>query len=88
MKTTVNPAWIVKRHPGDVRAQVNELLSKGYRLDHHHENWKTAQLRKPKRFRLIIAVPALVFGLIGFFAYVLWYLASSDKVIFLDAKTQ
>lgn len=81
-----NPAWLINKHPKDLKAQIKELTSKGYAVT--VQDATTAQLMRRKQFSCLIATLSFFFFGIGFFLYLFYFLAQRDETIYLDLSTQ
>lgn len=81
-----NPAWLVNKHPNDLKAQIRELVQNGYAITVQDKT--SAQLVRKKQFSCLIATLSLCFFGIGFFIYLFYYLAQRDGVVYLDLETQ
>ncbi|OGL95034.1 hypothetical protein A2348_04665 [Candidatus Uhrbacteria bacterium RIFOXYB12_FULL_58_10] len=81
-----NPSWVTQKYPGDLSAQVRYLIQFGYVVVHQNE--KTAQLVRKKKFSLFLALCGLLLFFFGFLLYLVWYLAKRDDTIYLDITAQ
>lgn len=62
--------------------EIQKYVRSGYRVLSRSDT--TAQLVKPKKFSLLIAIIALLLAVLPFVLYLLWYMASKDKTIYLS----
>lgn len=86
MSAQYNPQWLVNRYPNDLQSQVRILVQRGYTVT--HQDAKTAQLTRKKKFSFLIAFLSLfVFG-VGFLFYLIWYLAKRDEALYLELDKQ
>jgi|GEM_PF-3254381 hypothetical protein len=81
-----NPAWLINKHPKDLKAQIKELVERGYSVT--VQDSTTAQLVYKKHFSCLLATISFFFLGIGFFIYLFYYLAQRDSIIYLDLETQ
>jgi hypothetical protein len=81
-----NPAWLVNKHPKDLKAQIRELTQNGYTVTVQDQT--SAQLIRKKRFSCLIATLGLLTFTIGFWLYLFYFLAQRDETIYLDLETQ
>jgi hypothetical protein len=82
----VNPEWLVSKFPKDLDAQISYMIQYGYVVQHKTDT--TVTLVRKKQFSFILAILGLFLFLVGLFIYLLFYLAKSDDVIYLDVRTQ
>lgn len=82
----VNPAWLISKNPGDLKAQIRHAVQFGFHPV--SQDATTAHLLRKKKFSCLFATLSfLCFG-IGFFVYLFYYLAKRDDEIYLDLTTQ
>lgn len=81
-----NPAWLVNKHPKDLKAQIRELVQNGYTVTVQDKT--SAQLVRKKQFSCLIATLSFCFFGVGFFIYLFYFLAQRDEVVYLDLETQ
>ena len=69
-----------------LQSEIDRYVKQGYRVV--SQTPTTAQLVKPKKFNFLIALFGLLWLTIGFWIYLLWYLAQREKTVYLtvDAK--
>jgi hypothetical protein len=65
--------------------EVRNYVKKGYRVVSRSDT--TAQLVRPKKFSLLIALICFVLAVVPFVLYLLWYMASRDKTVYLEVDT-
>lgn len=76
----VNPAWLIKKHPGDLKAQIRDAVAFGF--SPASQDATTAHLVRKKKFSCLFC---LITGLIPYF---IWYMAKRDNEIYLDTSIQ
>lgn len=81
-----NPAWLINKHPKNLKAQIKELTGRGYVVT--VQDSTTAQLVRRKQFSCLIATLSFLFFGVGFFLYLFYFLAQRDETIYLDLDTQ
>jgi hypothetical protein len=81
-----NPAWLVNKHPKDLKAQIRELTQNGYTVTVQDKT--SAQLVRKKQFSCLVATLGLLTFTIGFWLYLFYFLAQRDETIYLDLETQ
>jgi nitrate reductase NapE component len=82
----VNPAWLIKKHPGDLKAQIRDAVAFGFHPV--SQDATTAHLLRKKKFSCLIATLSfLCFG-VGFLIYLFYYMAKRDDEIYLDTNIQ
>jgi len=75
-----NPQWLVNKHPKDLKAQIKELVGKGYTVT--LQDAGSAQLVQKKSFSCLFAL------LTGVIPYALYYMSKRDYTVYLDTETQ
>lgn len=66
--------------------EIASYVKKGYRVLSQTES--SAQLVRPKRFNLLLAVLLLILMVLPFVIYLLMYLAARDKTVYITVDTQ
>lgn len=62
--------------------EIRGYVKSGFRVISRTDT--TAQLVKPKKFSLLIAVICLLLAVFPFIIYLLWYMAAKDKTIYIE----
>jgi hypothetical protein len=82
----VNPAWLISKNPGDLKAQIRHAVQFGFHPV--SQDSTTAHLTRKKKFSCLFATLSfLCFG-VGFLIYLFYYMAKRDDEIYLDLETQ
>ena len=81
-----NPAWLINKYPKDLKAQIKELVERGYTVTVQDKT--SAQLVRKKEFSCLIGLLSFFFFGIGFFLYLIYFLAQKDSIVYLDIKNQ
>ncbi len=82
----VNPAWLISKNPGDLKAQIRHAVQFGFHPV--SQDSTTAHLTRKKKFSCLFATLSfLCFG-VGFLIYLFYYMAKRDDEIYLDLATQ
>ncbi len=81
-----NPAWLINKHPKNLKAQIKELTVRGYVVT--VQDSTTAQLVRRKQFSCLVATLSFLFFGVGFFIYLFYFLAQRDDTVYLDLDTQ
>jgi hypothetical protein len=66
--------------------EIASYVRKGYRVLSQTES--SAQLVRPKRFNLLLAVLLLVLMVLPFVIYLLMYIAARDKTVYITVDVQ
>ena len=66
--------------------EIAAYIRKGYRVLSQTDT--SAQLVRPKRFNLLLAVLLLVLMVLPFVIYLLMYIAARDKTVYLSVDVQ
>jgi len=66
--------------------EIQSYVRKGYRVLSQTDT--SAQLVKPKKFNLLIAVICLLLAVFPFIIYLLMYMASKDKTVYISVDPQ
>lgn len=66
--------------------EVKSYVKQGYRV--LSQTPTSAQLVKPKKFNLLIALICLILAVLPFVLYLLWYLAAKDSTVYLTVDEQ
>lgn len=66
--------------------EITRYVRKGYRVLSQTDT--SAQLVRPKRFNLLLAVLLLVLMVLPFIVYLLMYLAARDTTVYLSVDAQ
>lgn len=66
--------------------EIASYIKKGYRVLSQTDT--SAQLLKPKRFSLLLAVLLLILMVLPFVIYLLMYLAARDKTVYISVDSQ
>ena len=75
-----NPAWVVNKHPNNLKAQIKELVEHGYTVT--LQDSSSAQLVRKKSFSCLFAL------ITGVIPYALYYMAKNDYTVYLDLDSQ
>lgn len=75
-----NPAWVVNKHPNNLKAQIKELVEHGYTVT--LQDSSSAQLVRKKSFSCLFAL------ITGVIPYALYYMAKNDYTVYLDLDNQ
>lgn len=66
--------------------EIQSYVRKGYRVLSQTDT--SAQLVKPKKFNLLIAVILLICMVLPFIIYLLMYMAAKDKTVYITVDPQ
>lgn len=66
--------------------EIQKYVRKGYRVMSQTDT--SAQLVKPKKFSALLAVLLLILMVLPFIVYLLMYMASKDKTVYITVDAQ
>lgn len=62
--------------------EIQSYVRRGYRVLSQTDT--SAQLIKPKKFSFLLAVLLFIIMVLPFILYLLWYMASKDKTVYIS----
>lgn len=65
-----------------LQREISKYVKKGFRVASQTDT--TAQLIKPKKFSLLIAIIGLLFFIVGLLVYLVWYASRKDLLVYLS----